>query len=924
MSFAIGQRWISHADSELGLGIVVDHDPRRVTLHFPAVAEDRTYAVANAPLTRLRLRPGDRLATRDGNVHVVAEVHEQHELLVYEAAASGEQIAELDLDDRIDLSTPRQRLLASQFDSGAAFALRFETCRHLDDLESSGLRGLLGTRTALLPHQLYIASEVGRRHAPRVLLADEVGLGKTIEAGMILHRQLLIGAAQRVLIVVPDALQFQWLVEMRRRFNLGFALVDGDRLRDGGEDNAFSADQLVLCPAGVFSDKEHCRAALAAGWDLVVVDEAHRLPLQGDPAQAEISEGASGHSGTAVVPGFLEALSQCSPGLLLLTATPEQVGLRAHFERLALLDPERFHDFDSFAAEEQEYRRWSSMLEVLDQGRMPDDLPEDIDRSASPDAQIAALIDRYGTGRVLFRNSRAAVGGFPERILHRHPLPSPGGPPFASLFPDAHLSPSSWLDEDPRVAWLVGHLRALRPAKVLVICASARTAQALEEHLQLRAGIRAAAFHEELDLIERDRAAAYFAEEEQGAQALICSEIGGEGRNFQFAQHLVLFDLPRHPDQLEQRIGRLDRIGQRGAVQIHVPFIEGGAQETLLRWYDEGMGLFEKSCSAGDMVYSRFRERLDAQLDARTPDFAKLIDETAAFTAQARRELSEGRDRLLERSSCHRETGEALAQNIAALENPDVLARYLENLCDVAGVEHDEHSPHTFILRPGEQEALAVFPELPEEGITVTVDRQRALTREDFLFLAWEHPWLEGAMETVLGDTLGQANVASLALKGVPTGSRLYEFLFIVRVSAPRELGVTRYLPLSPTRLLVDASGRDLSSLLSHDALNARVESLPRGTAGKVVRQLRAEIDTRSDAAEQHAARLLEEKKQAAIQRYTEHQQTEIDRLRALRECNPAIRADEIESLEDRLSAGREALDAAQISLQALRLVVTR
>jgi ATP-dependent helicase HepA len=91
-----------------------------------------------------------------------------------------------------------------------------------------------------------------------------------------------------------------------------------------------------------------------------------------------------------------------------------------------------------------------------------------------------------------------------------------------------------------------------------------------------------------------------------------------------------------------------------------------------------------------------------------------------------------------------------------------------------------------------------------------------------------------------------------------------------------------------------------------------------------VVRQLRAEIDLRSDAAEQHAARLLEEKKQAAIQRYTEHLQQEIDRLRALREQNPAIRADEIESLENRLGAGREALNAAQISLQGLRLVVTR
>ena len=914
MSFAIGQRWLSHADSELGLGIVIEFDGRRVTLHFPAVAEERTYAVATAPLTRLRLRPGDELTTRDGQTRTVTAVHEEQSLLYYESGDPGERVAELELDDRIDLSTPRQRLLANQFDSHAAFALRVATCEHRDRLERSGLRGLLGTRTALLPHQLYIASEVGRRHAPRVLLADEVGLGKTIEAGMILHRQLLTGAAQRVLVMVPDSLQFQWLVEMRRRFNLPFAIFDAERLAAGDGSNPFDAEQLALCPNGLFEDPAARAAALAVTWDIVIVDEAHRLSRDVPGATATDED---------PLPDFLADLARHSPALLLLTATPERLGQGAHFERLALLDPERFHDFDRFRDEEQRYRRWSEMLAALDGGETPADLPDDIDPALPPAEKVRALIDRYGTGRVLFRNSRVAVGGFPTRELHRHALAAPDDPRYGQLYPDQVLEPDDWLQGDPRVAWLIAQLRALRPAKVLVICASADTALALEAHLQLRAGIRAAAFHEHLSLVERDRAAAYFAEADQGAQALICSEIGGEGRNFQFAQHLVLFDLPRHPDQLEQRIGRLDRIGQAERIHLHVPFIAGGAQETLLRWYDEGMNLLLQSCSAGDMILSRFGERLAQQLAQRDDGFDTLLRETADFTAQTRQELSEGRDRLLERSSCDRDVGEGLARAIEAIEDPAVIAPYVENLCAVAGIDHEEHSAHTAVLRPGEQEVLAVFPELPEDGCTVTTDRARALAREDFVFLGWEHPWLEGAMETLLASPLGQACVGSLKLRGVPAGTRLYEFLFTVRLSAPRALGLGRYLALAPQRLLVDGRGKDLSTVLSHSALNARVEGVSRAVAAKIVKQLRDEIEARIEAAEARAEAGVAALRDAAIGQWTQHLQSELDRMQALRRINPSIRDDEIAALLDRLEAGRVALATARSSLQGIRVVVT-
>src|SRR5690606_13724830 len=243
---------------------------------------------------------------------------------------------------------------------------------HLARLQQSPAQGLIGARTNLLPHQVYIASEVAQRYAPRVLLADEVGLGKTIEAGMILHHQLHSGRASRVLIVVPETLIHQWLVEMLRRFNLHFAIFDESRYKammeaepdfeldendqpvpvEGVAENPFETEQLVLCSLGFLTENREAAAqAEAAGWDIMVVDEAHHL---------QWSEGE-------VSPEYqcIEQLSRHSKGLLLLTATPEQVGLESHFARLRLLDPARFHDLASFRQEEANYQRLNSLVQDL-------------------------------------------------------------------------------------------------------------------------------------------------------------------------------------------------------------------------------------------------------------------------------------------------------------------------------------------------------------------------------------------------------------------------------------------------------------------------------------------------------------------------------------------------------------------------------
>ncbi len=933
MDYIVGQRWVSHADAQLGLGVIVEVEPRRVTLSFPAVGEERTYAADSAPLTRLRFKEGDHISTTGNLELVVTQVAERGGLLLYTGTDHHDKsvtVSELELDAFVQITTPQQRLLNGHFDKTSDFALRVATLNQLDRLQRSAARGLMGSRTSLLPHQVYIANEVGQRHAPRVLLADEVGLGKTIEAGMILHQQLLTGRATRVLILVPQTLLHQWLVEMLRRFNLHFALFDEERLQElsgvdeFGDDalpelsehNPFDSEQLVLCSLDLFREyPDRQLQALSATWDLVVVDEAHHLHWSPEAPGEDYL--------------FVAALARQNPGLLLLTATPEQVGVDSHFARLQLLDPERFHSLEAFREEEQQYRRWSDMAQQLEQGETPADLPAGLDSSAPVATQIEQILDRHGTGRVMFRNTRAAISGFPQRVMHRYPLPSPDAYSHANsdvleaLHPESPYHDDSWLTFDPRVAWLEQTLKRLRPEKVLVICARAATAVMLEHYLHMRAGIRSAAFYEGLSIIERDRAAAYFADDVAGAQTLVCSEIGSEGRNFQFAHHLVLFDLPLNPDLLEQRIGRLDRIGQTEDVQIHVPYIEGSAQETLLDWYDRGLDLFRESCSAGTLIFTRFEERLLAQLRRRSADFDELLVDTAAFTLDTRRELREGRDRLLERNSCKPEVAAAVIAEIEANEDSGTLQTYLESLCEAYGVEHEHHSEQTLILRPTDHMLTGHFPGLQEEGTTVTFSRDKALAREDLAFLTWEHPMLVEAMDMVRSTELGNASLGTIKLKGIAPGTMLLESIFTINCIGPRDLQLERFLPLSPLRLLVDARGKDLAGLVPHERLNGLVERVNKNTALAIIKQVHSEVDAKMVLATRLAEARLAPTLADAEARMRADLGAERERLHALRAVNPSIRQEELDHLDYRIEESAIHIRHASLQLQALRLIIT-
>ncbi|MBA4245468.1 MAG: RNA polymerase-associated protein RapA [Pseudomonas sp.] len=939
-----GQRWISDSEAELGLGTILAEDGRLLTVLYPATGETRQYATRNAPLTRVRFAPGDEITHFEGWKLTVQEVEDVDGLLVYhglDAQHKPVTMPETQLSNFIQFRLASDRLFAGQIDPLAWFALRYHSLEHNSRLLQSSLWGLGGARAQPIAHQLHIAREVADRIAPRVLLADEVGLGKTIEAGLVIHRQLLSGRASRVLILVPENLQHQWLVEMRRRFNLDVALFDAERFMESDASNPFEDCQLALVALEWLKDDEKAQDALfAAGWDLLVVDEAHHLVWHPEQASPEYS--------------LVEQLAEVIPGVLLLTATPEQLGQDSHFARLRLLDPNRFHDLQAFRAESSQYRPVAEAVqELLDQGKLSaqardaiggflgDEGRELLDAVDSGDDDARArlvreLLDRHGTGRLLFRNTRAAVQGFPERELHPYPLPSPDEylelpvGEHAELYPEVSYQAQEEIDDeqrwwriDPRVEWLIDTLKMLKKFKVLVICAHAETALDLEDALRVRSGIPATVFHEGMSILERDRAAAYFADEEFGAQVLICSEIGSEGRNFQFAHHLVLFDLPAHPDLLEQRIGRLDRIGQKHRIQLHVPYLENSPQERLFQWYHQALNAFLATCPTGNALQHQFGPRLLPLLESGDDgQWQQLVDEATAERIRLEGELHSGRDRLLELNSGGAGKGEALVEAILEQDDQFTLPIYMEELFNAFGIDSEDHSDNALILRPSEKMLDASFPLGDDEAVTVTYDREQALAREDMQFLTWEHPMVQGGMDLVLSGSMGNTAVALIKNKALKPGTVLLELLYVSEVVGPRKLQLGRFLPPAALRCLLDANGNDLAPKVGFETLNDQLESVPRASANKFVQAQRDVLAKQINDAEakvmpRHVERVAEAKR-----RLIAELDEELARLIALRAVNPSVRNSEIDALREQREQSLAMFDKAALRLEAIRVLV--
>ncbi len=897
-----GQRWVSNTEAELGLGVMLKAEFGRMEIFFPAAGEMRQYAAKSAPLRRVKFKEGDSIKTHEGESFTVESLVEKDDLIVYKCGAK--DIPESQLADTISFSKPEDRLLAGQMEDLRTYNLRSEALQWRSVIQRSPVRGFVGARVDLLGHQLYIADEVSRRLKPRVLLADEVGLGKTIEAGLILHRLHLTGRANRVLILVPESLVNQWFVELLRRFNLVVGVLDEARCEDLNSDDAeanpFLASQIVLCAVSFLANNPlRAQQCLAAPWELMIVDEAHHLewsPMVSSPAYDIVAE-----------------LAAKSDGLLLITATPQQLGHEGHFARLRLLDPVRHDNLEKFCDEASQYEDVAAVVDRILSGEaltkkdqaLFSKKSERIRRlfgevasgtGGSREQLISALLDEFGTGRVMFRNTRAALKGFPERKAHLCPIENA---------------------ENAKVKWLAQLLRDLGEGKVLAICKTKAQALATQEALMREVNVSCGVFHEDMTLIQRDRAAFNFAEED-GARILICSEIGSEGRNFQFAHDLVLLDLPENPELLEQRIGRLDRIGQTATIQIHVPYPTGTAEEVLALWYHEGLNAFQAHPHAAMEVLLSVSDQLKAQLEA--PDARKLkslITATAKAHDAAGKKIQRGQDRLLELSSFKPAAAEAVIETMRSLDEDLDFEDFVIRLMDRIGMMVEEHGNRSYVFRTGDLMTDAL-PNVPPDGLLVTFDRTRALSRDNIGFLTIDHPLVRAALDCMLGSELG--NSAFGVWKDCEEEGLAVDVTYLVECIAPADLHSQRFLPLTPLRIIVDHGLTDHSE--SADAQEAR---LLKGDASKFLdnvpfrKKLLPQMLKKAGKLAAAKMATIVETANAAVASQLDK---EIERLHDLSQLNHQVSAAEVEALRDQKLDLQVAIGGASQRLDSIRLLL--
>jgi ATP-dependent helicase HepA len=447
---------------------------------------------------------------------------------------------------------------------------------------------------------------------------------------------------------------------------------------------------------------------------------------------------------------------------------------------------------------------------------------------------------------------------------------------------------------------------------------------AIEAALQEKAALKTGLFHEGLPLVQRDRNAAWFAEPD-GAQLLLCSEIGSEGRNFQFAHHLVLFDLTLNPGLLEQRIGRLDRIGQTETIRIHVPFVTGASEEVVVNWYHRGLDAFETPLHGGKDYEDAFKARLldlatSAGGDERTRSEAveALLAETVAFRVKLAAKMKKGRDRLLELNSFDRAVAGRVVEAVRQADADPFVRTLLVELLDHFGVRIKEHEEGDVFLDPSHA-YIESFPSIPHDGMLATFERKRATVREDIRFVSADHALVQDAIDLLLES---KAGTAAFGVIEADDPNLLIEAVFVLETVADSRWHVDLFLAPTPVRVVVDGRGTDLTDEREPKAMAADFEDQeiqrfleqPGFSAGR----LRTMLSAALESAEGRSAGL----KQAALATASAALGADVQRLRDLQRLNDHVRPEEIALAAERLERTTQAVQQARLRLDSVRLVL--
>ena len=745
--WTLGDRLTHRHNPELGLGRVIAVDARSVTVEFGRTGAVLKIAASSTALQPVDLRPGRRVRLVASGSESRVAAHEADGRLRLEDGrlVTAEELWPLELEGALV-----ERLALGDIDPLEDFAMRLDALHLLELREANGLGSFLGGRIRLFPHQLHAAERAAAADPVRWLLADEVGLGKTVEACLILNRLMRTGRAERCLIVAPATLTVQWLGELWRKHHQVFALLDDARLADvakdhGSDFNPFDVHRQVVVSIETLVEKPRLtQQAVAAGIDLLVVDEAHHLrrpPRQpGNPAWRAIAP--------------IAALGRHA---LLLTATPLEDDAHGFFRLLQLLRPEELTedaDLEARLARAEPLPPCTSSTRRDDIGGLPPRAPRPVDVTG----ESPALEDAVRGEEALHAVARARKA---DRVRRARA----SGAALAAVLGAEERSLRALTGAadatDPRLAWLLAHAPRWKQAaeKTLVFVAHRETLEMLRTSLSHRGQLATAAFHEQLSPARRDIEVAQFRRGE-GASVLISTECGGEGRNFEFCHRLVLYDLPWNPVVVEQRIGRLDRIGRTLPVEIVYFRPAGGIGAEVVRLY-EAIGLFEQPLAGLEAELAGVETALEeAALQPGGVLGPATFDALARDAQGAHSRIRAAAYRELHRDRYRPELAQAILSRVPpeldALNHEVVTAA-----CESLGFHVEtQRGRRGFSIEFGNEALVDSLPFVPGgSSFLGTFDRDEAVRDETLDFFAAGHPLVEGVLAHLEEGPLGRVAV---------------------------------------------------------------------------------------------------------------------------------------------------------------------
>jgi ATP-dependent helicase HepA len=694
-----------------------------------------------------------RVTAVDGRVLVVHFPHTGATLRL--AATSDALVPETEQALRRDRSL-LERLAAGDIDETEDFLTRLDILHLLATREANGLGSFLGGRVRLFPHQLHVAERATARMPVRWLLADEVGLGKTIEAALIMNRLLHTQKIERCLVVAPEALTVQWLGELWRKYHQVFTLLDPARLADverdfGSRFNPFDVHRRAVIALETLIERPALTGqAGATGIDLLVVDEAQRLRRP------------PGHPGE---PGYraIAPIAALGRHVLLLSATPLEDDAHGFFRLLQLLRPDEFPegmDVEARLGSGVPLPPCTSSTRRVDIGGLPPRVPVAVDIPAATfESDLVgdrSSHDAVGRRRALDRIQRALASGAALRPVL--------GPDETELRRHAEAMDAA----DPRLQWLLTQAPRWRRAnqKTLMFVAHRETLDMLRDALSARAQLASGVFHEHLSSSRRDTEVARF-RAESGPCILVSTEAGGEGRNFEFCDRLVLYDLPWKPSVVEQRIGRLDRIGRRLPVEIVYFRPASGIGADVVRLF-ERLGLFREPMAGLEPQLAHIEEALEEiALDPGASLSDARIEQLLADAEAARTRIHEAVYRQLHREPYRAEAGPSILARVPAGLDA-LMEQVVVHAAAGLGFRVEQvRGRRVYAIEFGNEALVDSLPGVPGGSSFVgTFDRERAVEDETVDFFASGHSLVEGLLAHFEEDPKGRVARLELDMTG--------------------------------------------------------------------------------------------------------------------------------------------------------------